>query len=178
MSDYDVIFRVSKSLRSDILTALEGIPGLNLTPGGGAERISAGLPKSASGGGVIASLYLYRVDVAPHLRPQPLDPINDRRHSPPPTLLQLRYLFTPLSGDEANNQLMLGRVLQYLGDSPVLSVPEELQGGAESHASECRMMSDTLSTEQFALLWTSFGTPYRAGLPLLVEGIAMERAAA
>ena len=174
MSDFDIILRVSNGLRSNILSGLANIADFNIPRRDSVERISSGPPDGASGAEIIASLYLYRVDILPHLRQRPAEPLNDRSSMPSPTPLRLHYLFTPCGASEAINQLMLGRSLQYFSDFPVFQLTEGSQGGSEAGVSQCRLTVDTLSTEQLAQLFTAFCTPYRTALPLFVDGISMD----
>lgn len=126
------------------------------------------------------SLYLYHLDIDKHLRNQ--KPLADRSVTgvfrAPPVPLQLRYLLTPLSGDEGNNHLIAGRVIQHFNDfqnfdqvsDPRVPIGDSF-GGASSNL---RVRYDMLSMEQLSQIWNAFSAPYRLSISLLVETVAID----
>lgn len=178
MAKFSVLQDLSVELRRQIFEALESTPDTDFGLSGSVDRITLRPPSDGLAQNVVGSLYLYRLEINPNLRNQPFlpDRTSDDQYHRPPLPLQLRYLFTPLDDDEGLNQLLLGRVLQHFNDFPSFStLSGEPIGDAFGGAStEIRVTSDVLTLEQLGQLWNAFARPYRVGLPLLVEVVAID----
>jgi hypothetical protein len=177
---FSVIQDISLELRRQIFAALQATPDTDFGLAGSIDVITLQPPSETLDAGIIASLYLYHVEVDKHLRNQrPLpDRIRDDEFRRPPIPLQLRYLFTPVDDDETVNQLLLGRVVQHFYDAPhVVTLSGEPIGDAFGGASPTvRIKPDLLSLEQLSQIWNAFSTPYRIALAFLVEVVAIDSA--
>lgn len=180
MSNFSVIHDASIELRRQIFRAFETTVDVDFALGGDVDRITLTSPGETLDDTAVASLYLYHVDVDKHLRNQrPLpDPAADDLFRRPPLPLQLRYLFTPVDGNELTNQLLLGRLIQHFHDFPSFNALSgdpigDSHGGASP---ELRVRPDMLSIEQLAQMWNAFSTPYRVAVSLMVEVVAIDSA--
>lgn len=178
MGTFATISDVSVELRRQVFDALQATPDTDFGLGGSIDRITLEPAGDELPSSVVASLYLYHLDIAPHMRNQAFlpDPVRDDDFHRPPLPLQLRYLFTPVDDDEQTNQLLLGRVLQHFHDFPSFSTVSgrplgDSYGGASP---EVRVRPDPLSLEQLSQLWNAFSFPYRIALALLVEVVAVD----
>jgi len=176
MSNFSIIHDVSIELRQQIFDALAATPDTDFGVSS-VERVTLMSPGETLDNNIVASLFLYHVDIDTHLRNQrPLpDARRDDRFHRPPLPLALRYIFTPV-GDEAQNQLLIGRVLQHFYDFPsfstVAGVPiGNSRGGA---ATELRVAPDLLPVEQLTQIWNAFSTPYRTAISFLVDVVAID----
>lgn len=178
MASFALLQDVSAELRRQIFDALEATPDTDFGLQGSIDRITLQSPGATLPSNVVASLYLYHLEIDPNLRNQPYLP--DRASADlfrrPPLPLQLRYLFTPIDSDEALNQLLLGRVLQHFHDFPSFADAAGTPiGDAFGSASpEVRVKPDLLSLEQLSQMWNAFSQPYRVALSLLVEVVALD----
>ena len=180
MSEFSVIHDVTVQLRNDIFNALQTTADTDFGLGGEIERITLGSPAAEVDDDCVASLYLYRFGVNPSLRNQQAQP---DRNDPalfhyPPLPLQLHYLFTPLLEDERTNLLLLGRVLQYVLDTPIVRT---LNGELidDSHGAAPRVLRqfpEELELEHLNGLWAAFTTALRLGAGLRVETVAIDSA--
>nr|WP_298248536.1 DUF4255 domain-containing protein [uncultured Halomonas sp.] len=178
MSDFGILNDVTTELRRQIFAALQETHDTDFGLGGTLDRITSRSPGETLDTDTVASLYLYHIDINPHVRNQLPLPDRNRPDSfrKPPLPLQLRYLFTPVGDNEDINQMLLGRVLQYFSDFPSFeSVSGHAVGDAFGGSSpQLRVKPDLLSLEQLAQLWNAFSTPYRIALGLLIEVVAVD----
>ncbi|MBE3638360.1 DUF4255 domain-containing protein [Mangrovicoccus algicola] len=180
MAGFGVIRDISRELRRQVFEAMETAPEVDFGLDGVLARLSLQPPTEGLDAAVIASLYLYHVEVDRHLRNQrPLpDPAADDLFRNPPLPLQLRYLFTPVSAEEETNQLLLGRVIQHFHDHPRTAHLEGTPLG-DSHGGASpalRVRPDLLTLEQLSQIWNAFSQPYRVAVSLLVEVVAIDSA--
>jgi hypothetical protein len=182
VSDYSAIHETTIELRRQIFEAFETTADADFGLDGDISRITLKSPGDDLDDSAIASLYLYRIDVDEHLRNQrPLPDAHDANlFHRPPMPLQLHYLFTPVDDREQTNQLLLGRLVQHLHDSPCFATfSGEPIGDSHGGASpELRVVPDMLSLEQATQIWTAFSVPYRTALSLRVEVLAIDSARA
>ena len=178
MGTFATIADVSGELRRQIFEALQDTPDTDFGLSDSIDRITLQPASDQLPSSVVASLYLYHLEISPHRRSQaPLpDPARDDEFHRPPLPLQLRYLFTPVDDEEATNQLLLGRVLQHFHDHPCFATLSgtpigDSLGGASA---ELRVRHDPLSLEQLSQIWNAFSFPYRVALGLLVEVVAVD----
>lgn len=178
MSSYTIIHDISLELRARIFESIQNAPGVDLSLSDAATNILLDPPEDAPGNKVLASFYLYHIDINKNLRNQHLlsQPGQPDEQRLPPMSLQLRYLLTPLDDNESTNQLIAGRVLQYFYDYPNLSTIEgEALGNSFGGGSqELRIKPELLSMEQLSQIWNAFNQPYRLCLAFLVEVVALD----
>ncbi len=170
MPGFSVLNDIAKAVQSQIVTALNAAPDIDFDLD--ETTVILAPPSDSVAADVVATLYLYHVDVDPHLRNRRLIPASDPTLMiKPPLPLQLRFLFVPRDTDEDHNQLMLGRVLQHFHDFPTFkpapgSPLAKSRGGAPE---ELRVRYDLASYQDLANLWSGFSQPYRLSAGLLVE---------
>jgi Pvc16 N-terminal domain len=128
-----------------------------------------GRPEGAIREEIFGNLYLYRVDVSPKARNEPPLRQEQSRLGAFPMALKLHYLFTPRSDDDVANQFMLGKILKFVHETPVLSLPETQQTGTHGDTKQFHLSFEMLTLEQMTMLWTSFGIPHCTSLPMLVD---------
>ena len=123
---------------------------------------------------------LYHIGFDPYLRNQPRlpDAIDPTLFIRPPLPLHLRYIFVPAADDEEGNQLILGRVLQYIYDFPTFrpapgSPLATNRGGVPE---TIRVRPDLIGFEPLAQLWSTLARPYRLSASFLVDTVAVDRA--
>ena len=122
MSGYNVILDISRELRQQIVTSLQTAPNDTFELSG-TDAITLRAPVEGLPDGLVASLFLYRIEIDGGLRNQmPLpDRANPSQSFKPPLPVSLSYMLTPLGSDEETNQSIIGRILQHFLDFPTLS---------------------------------------------------------
>jgi len=178
MSNFSVIHDVSLELRRQMFDALASAPDVDFALTDASTNITLSPPIDIGDTSVVASLYLYHIDIDKHLRNQDWLPAQAQPDAfrLPPLPLQLRYLLTPVDDEETNNHLLLGRVIQHFHDNPSFSALSgtplgDSFGGASP---ELRVRPDLMSMEQLAQIWSAFSTPYRLSVAMLVEVVAVD----
>lgn len=180
MPRFSVLHDISRALQAQIIGALATAPDVSFDADDTTIVLSP--PSEALGAEVQAALYLYHIAVDPHLRnqqrlPDGADPSLFIR---PPLPLQLRYLFVPLGAVEADNQLLLGRVLQHFHDVPTFrpapgSPLAENRGGVPD---TLRVRSDFAGFEALSQLWSALSRPFRLSAGFMVDIAAVDSATA
>lgn len=180
MSEFSIIHDAALQLRRSIFDALENTADTDFGLAGSIERITLSSPAADLDDDVVASLYLYRFGINPALRNQQAQPDRDdpQLFHAPPLPLQLHFLFTPLLDAEAGNLLLLGRMLQFLHDTPKLTMIngqliDDSHGAAPG---ELRLFAEELPADQLSTLWTAFTTPYRLTTSVRLETVAVDSA--
>jgi hypothetical protein len=144
-----------RTLAAAVQAALAGAPELSGPLEEGALRVHAGSPAEAAGAGVHVWLYRVTYDDAVVNAPTPAP-------GPRPLAVRLHFLVAPVvDGAPALEQLILGTVMQWLHDHPVLPtniVQDELAG---TH-SLVRVQFVELPLDTVTQLWLALGARYRA----------------
>jgi hypothetical protein len=164
MSDYTAIRDVSQTLE-ELVEAHVTSPGVVVRQASPKEM------QQDSQTGI--SLWLYRVTRNEHLHNQrPARPAADQleRHCLP---INLHYLVTPILTDPADEQEMLGRILQTFNDHPVMR-GADLRGGLQGSAEELRVTLDTLSVEESSRIWAALQEPFQAALAYQVQYVCID----
>ena len=176
--DFQIIQSISDELRTQIVTTLDDAPGASFGLAGDIDRISLEPPDQTMGSDVVASLYLYHLDIDGHLRNQRLVPdrnADDLMHRPP-LPLRLRYLLTPFSDDDGTNQVVIALVLQHLQDNPTFSTvdgnPVGDANGAAPVSLRARFMP--LTPEGHTQLWSALNTALRLSVVIMVDIVGIE----
>ncbi|KGK41336.1 hypothetical protein LH51_15550 [Nitrincola sp. A-D6] len=145
-----------------------------------AETLPLAPPSDELSSDVVAVLYLYHIEIDPHLRNRKLipDSADPSLMIKPPLPLQLRFLFVPLSTDDDRNQLMLGRVLQHFHDTPSFRpIPGSPLGTSRGGApAQLRVRFDLTSYQDLAQLWSGLSRPFRLSAGLLVDIVTIDSA--
>lgn len=177
MSSFTIINDVSTELRHRIFNAMNSAAGVTLGFSDELSNIVLDPPSDSADTGTRLSLYLYHVGIDNTLRNQRLlpQPGRDDELRLPPLPLQLRYLATPVD-DEETNQLIIGRLLQFIYDYPAIeAVGGTPLGNSFGGASrELRLTPDLLNVEQLSQLWNAFNQPYRLSLAFQVDVVAID----
>lgn len=114
------------------------------------------------------SIYLYRVLENGDMKNRPLDLREKNRLEYPPLSLNLFYLITPLTGEIATDQLLLGRSMQILYDNAILK-GSSLQGVLADTTEELRVILNPISIEDITRIWSGFMRPYRLSVSYEVK---------
>lgn len=108
------------------------------------------------------SLWLYQVMPNEHLRNAP--PVRTRDNGDdtvelyPPLALNLLYLLTPSTGDDLDDQRVLGRALQIFHDQAILRMESTQSPG---RAEELHVSLAPRTIEELAKVWEAMQKPYR-----------------
>ena len=170
--DFTAINRVTGALKTLLDDSLKA------ENGGAAETVFVGPLDDTDSSGFKVLLYLYRVAAnadlrsSPHVMPAALP-------SQPPTVyegslpLDLYYLITAgtkTSGGELTDLLLLGRAMQALNDTSVLS-------GFALQNETVRITLDPVASEEMSRIWTLFPTAnYRTSVVYLVTPVWIDPA--
>src|SRR5690606_31348456 len=96
----------------------------------------------------------------------------------PPLPLELRYIATPMD-DEENNQLIIGRLLQFIYDHATLdTIDGEPVENSLSGTPRLRITPDLMNVEQLSQLWNAFSQPFRLSIAFQVDVVAVDSARA
>jgi hypothetical protein len=74
--------------------------------------------------------------------------------------LNLRFLITPTSRIPQLDQLLLGKVMQILGEKPMLR-GSDLQGSLNGSGEELKVTLETLSIDDLNKLWGTLDAPHK-----------------
>jgi hypothetical protein len=178
MSNYNVISQITQELRKRIHEALASAPDADLGLSTPETDITLSAPMDDQTDSARLSLYLYHIEQDGHLRNQPSLPSGPNGLRFPPMSVQLHYLITPLDEAEDQNHLMLGRILQYFHDAPMLEslngLPLDNSFGANSP--ELRIVFQTLTLEQLAQVWHALKAGYRLSIAYLIRIVTIDSA--
>lgn len=180
MSHYTVIQNITLELRQRIFNTLDTAPDADFSLSNPESDITLSPPGDTIQGNPDLSLYLYRVDQDGHLRNQPWLPDQQTGQRYPPMALKLCYLITPLQRDEDQNQLMLGRIMQYFHDQPVLDSLNgtPLDNSFGGNSPEMRITFEPFSMEELSQVWSALRTNYRLSVAYSVRIVTVDSAQA
>ena len=177
MSAFTVINDVTVELRRRIYQAMTTAQGVTLGFTSESSNIILSPPQETNEANAKLSLYLYHVGINNALRNQNLLPQAGKSDELrlPPLPIELRYICTPID-DEETNQLMIGRLLQFVYDESSVSTINNVPlgdsfGGASS---ELRITPDLMNVEQLSQLWNAFSQPFRLSMSFQVDVIAID----
>ncbi|MFT4653165.1 MAG: hypothetical protein ACI82S_000808 [Patiriisocius sp.] len=181
MSAYTVINDVSLELRRRIFAAMNSAVGVTLGFTDESTNIVLDPPHDTPDNATRMSLYLYHIGINNVQRNQRLlaQPGRDDEQRLAPLPLVLKYLATPVD-DEESNQMVMGRLLQFIYDNPKLdSLDNQPLGDSFGGASRfLRVVPDLLNVEQLTQLWNAFNQPYRLSLAFQVDVVSIDSAIA
>ncbi|HEX5736448.1 MAG TPA: DUF4255 domain-containing protein [Blastocatellia bacterium] len=168
MAGFDVISDVSKTLANLLLPAMD-VLGLSVDVQVHDLQV---IPPNAS----LLTLFLYEVVEDPSARNRPRRRAVDAGSitiSKPPMALLLRYLLTAWNADQGTNQNILGRALQVLYETPILSGPQ-LTGELAKTDVALKITLAQLSLEERARAWHAIQKPYRLSLVYEVRVVPLD----
>jgi len=120
------------------------------------RQINHRSPKEAQNESTQISIFLYNVTELPSMRN-----LQQTAQNPPTLLyLNLRYLITPLTQNAENDQIILGKIMQLLSETPILR-GSDLQGSLRESGDELKIILDPLTADDLNKLWTMFQMPYK-----------------
>lgn len=180
MSAFTIINDVTLEVRRRLFASLNSAPGVTLNFNNETSNIVFSPPQETPDSGARLSLYLYHIGVNGPMRNQRLLPRNNSDElTLPPLPLELRYIATPMDEGE-NNQLIIGRLLQFIYDQPVMeTIGDEPIGNSFGGASpRLRITPDLMNVEQLSQLWNAFSQPFRLSIAFQVDVVAVDSARA
>ncbi len=175
MSGFSVLHDISRDLKQKIFDALKDSPDIDLSLTDADTDVIIAKPESAESDGGKISLYLYHVNINEHMRNQNLVPINQDGLIKPPLPVNLKFLITPVVDDEVDNQLILGRLIQYFYDNPMIQSSGDLdlnqdRGGTR----ELRIHPVSLTIESLNQIWTAMNEKFRLSYVISVEVVSID----
>lgn len=179
MSHFSIINSVSLELRRRIFGAMSTAPGVTLGFTNESANIVFDPPQDNFNNNARLALYLYHVDVNKVARNQAKQPVpgtNDQLRLPP-LPLELLYIAIPLD-DEDNNQLIMGRLLQFIYDNPHIEDvnASPIDDGAGGRVPYFRITPYLLNVDQLTQLWNAFSQPLRLSATFRVDVVYVESA--
>ncbi|WP_350282048.1 Pvc16 family protein [Nitrosomonas sp.] len=181
MSTFTIINDVSLEIRRRIFASLNSAPGVTLNFSNEASNIVFSAPQETPENGARLSLYLYHISVNGPMRNQRLlpHPGHTDELTLPPLPLELRYIATPMD-EEENNQLIIGRLLQFIYDQSVIDTIDDqpLGNGLGGGSSTLRVTPDLMNVEQLSQLWNAFNQSFRLSVAFQVDVVAVDSARA
>jgi hypothetical protein len=179
VSAHTIINDVSLELRSRIFAAMNSAVGVTLGFTDESTNIVLEPPHDSPDNNTRLSLYLYHIGINNTQRNQNklAQPGRDDELRSPPLPLELKYLATPVD-DEESNQLVMGRLLQFVYDNPRIdSLDNQPIGNSFGGGSPTlRILPDLLNVEQLSQLWNAFNQPYRLSLAFQVDIVTVDSA--
>ncbi len=160
MSDYTFIQKVDEALTNIIWNGIKSEPAIQSIISS-IDEISFSSPKAAQKTKKI-SIFLYNLNpnVATKNTPPHVDSLRDKYS------LVLRYLVTPTTGDDENDHIVLGKVIQTLLSNPVFPVSDL------GNVGDYRITMDSISLDELTNLWTAIGAPLRLSASFAVSAEA------
>ena len=172
---FQALFATSETIRRYIEDRVGGIAATGPMP------VVLNTPeeiRSSDSAGI--SVWLYRVIRDPDRLNDPPVRLDFDQILPAPLPLRLHYLITPVSdnanpalGSPADEQLLLGRVLQIFHSHPVLR-GTDLQGAFIGTATELHMRLEPMSLEEITRVWEALEGSYQLSVSYEVSLVNIE----
>jgi uncharacterized protein DUF4255 len=180
MSNYTIIQNTTLELRRRIHAALASTPDTDFHLTNVEGDITLAPPPTVASGPPYLSLYLYHIELDSHLRNQEYLAVGPTGLRYPPLALHLNYLITPLEDRSEQNHLILGRVLQYFHDHPVIDAinGSALDNSFGGNSPEMRIAMETLPLEELSRIWHALTTPYQLSVAYIVRVVTIDSAQA
>ena len=177
MPDFHVIANVSETVRSVLEAELADIPpappivelhDLRGDPGDAQNRVT---------------VFLYELieDPSARNRPRPREPQNGSTSiAKPRSTLLLRYLITPWSPSRDTDQILLGRVVQYFHNHPIIAGPDLVGQGATpssglgGSAEALKVTMAPITLEDRTRIWHTVELKYRLSLTYEVRVVNID----
>jgi hypothetical protein len=117
----------------------------------------------------LVSIFLYEISEATNMRNQPQNPGEPR------TLLHfnLHYLITPLTCNTETSQIIIGKILQFFTEKPILR-NTDLQGNLKDSQTQLKITLDQLAIDDINNLWTMLSTPYKLSISYCVSPVELK----
>jgi hypothetical protein len=170
MSDYTAIRAVTNTLRDLLVDNITN----SADPGLAGVAIHLSSPREMREDNVTGvSLWLYRVSRNAYTLNHPPERPAPNRLRHPALPMDLYYLVTPMTDAPADEQLLLGRVLQVFHDSGTLRgalLRDTLAGTDE----QLRLTLEPLSLEELTRVWHALNEPYQLSSSYLVQLVEID----
>ncbi|HEY7425687.1 MAG TPA: DUF4255 domain-containing protein [Gemmataceae bacterium] len=179
MSDYSVIFQVSKKLKQVLWNAFQQEPEIKGIVGTSDSAIVFLHPSAAArNASNRLSLWLYQVTENEFVKNQPLQTANGNNQAQlPPLALNLFYLITPFGAasdtDPAAGESdlrLLGKTMQVLYDNAIIYLADQANNVFE----ELRVVLSQLTLEEQTRVWEALQEPYRLSVNYQVRVIHLD----
>ena len=172
MGDFTAISAASHALKtlletyvtSETVAPLAGTPIELRTP----EELRAANVRNA------ISLWCYRVVRSADVLNQPEVRISPDRVKRRPFPLELHYLVTPLAIAAADEQTLMGRVIQVFHDNAIMRGAAIPASVAPVLPSEMRLNFEALSLEELTRVWHSLKADYQLSVSYQVQMLEIE----
>jgi hypothetical protein len=118
------------------------------------------------------SIFLYRVDFNKSMRAawSGVSHHDGRSHLP----LDLHFLLTPWADNAEAEAAVLGRTMQVLDETPILSGPLLHQSGEWAPNEAVNLLMDEISTEAVMRTFDSLAADYRISVPYIARVIRLD----
>lgn len=177
MASYSLLHDLTSTLQNNLFGALESAADDDFDLTDAITDVLVENPGQTQTKSGKLSLYLYHMDINGHLRNRLPVPVGNEALIKPPLPFRLKYLVTPVTDEHLTNQLMLGRVIQFLYDNPVLYSSAKMPLNDDKGGStELRIHPENLSVEQLNQLWTAMSEPYRLSYAFSVDVVTIDSA--
>ena len=175
MAGYSLLHDLTFTLRKNLFDALVSAADDDFDLSDASSDILVQAPSTAESGSGKVSLFLYFMGINGHLRNRPMVSVGTEALLKPPLPFQLKYLITPVNENHLTNQLMLGRMIQFLYDNPILGPGVNLPlDDAKGGSTELRIHPDNLSIESLNQIWTAMSEPYRLSYSFSVDVVTID----
>jgi hypothetical protein len=122
------------------------------------------------------SLFLYHIEINPHLRNDDFIRVSDTNLKQPPMPLYLYYLLTPYGTNKTDEQYILGKVMQIFYDNAILK-GSVLQNSLAGSSEEFKLLFSTISLDDLYKVWDAFqDTAYRLSIGYMVTPVRIDSA--
>ena len=165
MDDCAFILNVDKALANLIWNGVKDDPKTQAMVSS-EKQISFAAPKTGEAGSKKLAVFLYSIveDAAMRNRAPAVDSSGKRIAQ---ASFALRYLITPCTGNEESDRLLLGKIIQIIANSPLLT------GDAAANGSIIKVMSDSLSLAELNNLWSAMGVPLKPSAYYTVSPVSI-----
>lgn len=178
MAGYALLHDLTSQLQLNLFDALNSAHDVDFDLSQADSDILVENPQETKSQNGKLSLYLYHMDINGHLRNRPPVAIGTEALVKPPLPFRVKYLATPVNDEHLTNQLMLGRVIQYLYDNPILTRSDDLPLSDERGGTiELRIHPDNLSMDALNQIWTAMNEPYRLSYAFSVDIVTIDSGA-
>ena len=172
MSSFTVIGDLGKTLTK----LLDDDPWDGMDPASKPE-ITLKSPKEVADEGTSSnkvSLFLYHIQINPHLRNEEPPITNDTATILPPLVVDLFYMVTPYSEDKTDEKLILGKVMQIFHDNATLK-GSLLQGELNGTDEAFRLLLCSADLENLARVWDAFqDVAYRLSVVYTIPSVYID----
>jgi Pvc16 N-terminal domain len=164
MSDQNFIQEADRALQNHIWNALKS-ESTTQTLVTSQDQIAFSLPKVAQKASKV-SVFLYRISEEASARnPQVLSGASRKQ---PQTCFSLHYVVVAQTGNEEDDHVLLGKIVQVLAAFPLITDTQNNES--------IKVTFDTLSLGEIAAFWTALGVPFRPSVNIALTSVVADSA--